>query len=349
MRLLKKALIKGEGEVKLLPESIDDLWHLKHLIEKGDLVYALTFRKVESATDKLRPEQKERRPMRLGVRVESVEFHRFANRLRVSGTIESGQDVGSHHTLSIEPMRDVSIVKKWRADQLERINKAIEESNRPEIAILTIESGEAHIGVLRQYGVEEVSSITQEGGKLEEASQPTFFAEVYEQLLHTGAHNYVIAGPGFIKDDFVRYASQRDKEFEDRCVIENTTSVGISGFQEALRRGAVDRLVKDAHLVTEARLIEALMKEIAADGKAAYGMDEVKRAEEWGAVETLLIADDTLRQERERDTDIDALLTRVNNAQGRVVVFSTEFEPGKRLEKLGGIAALLRFRLEAAE
>jgi protein pelota len=29
-----------------------------------------------------------------------------------------------------------------------------------------------------------------------------------------------------------------------------------------------------------------------------------------------------------------------------VVVFSTEFEPGKRLEKLGGIAALLRFKLQ---
>ncbi|MGZ4903675.1 MAG: mRNA surveillance protein pelota [Halobacteriota archaeon] len=349
MRLLKKALIKGEGEVKLLPESIDDLWHLKHLIEKGDLVYALTFRKVESATDKLRPEQKERRPMRLGVRAESVDFHRFANRLRVSGTIESGQDIGSHHTLNIEPMHDVSIVKKWRPDQLERINKAIEESNRPEIAILTIESGEAHIGVLRQYGVEEVSSITQGGGKLEEASQPAFFAEVYDQLINTGAHDYVIAGPGFIKDDFIRFASQRDKEFADRCVVENTTSVGISGFQEALRRGAVDRLVKDAHLVKEARLIEALMKEIAVDGKAAYGMNEVKRAEEWGAIDTLLIADDTLRQEREKDTGIDALLQKVSNAQGHVVVFSTEFEPGKRLEKLGGIAALLRFKLERAE
>ena len=349
MRLLKKVLVKGEGEITLLPESVDDLWHLKNLIAKGDLVFAFTFRKVESATDKLRPEQKERKPMRLGVRVESVDFHRFANRLRISGTIESGQDVGSHHTLNIEPMRDVSIIKRWRADQLERINKAIKESNRPEIAILTIESGEAHIGVLRQYGVEEVASITQAGGKLEETSQTGFFTEVYDQLLHTGAQSYVIAGPGFIMDDFIRFASQQNKGFADRCVVENTTSVGISGFQEVLRRGAIDRLVKDAHLVTEARLMEALMKEIAVDGKAAYGMGEVKRAEEWGAIDTLLIADETLRQEREKNAGIDVLLTKVSNTEGQIVVFSTEFEPGKRLEKLGGIAALLRFKLEAAE
>jgi protein pelota len=80
MRLLKRSLIRLEGKISLLPESVDDLWHLKHLIEKGDLVFALTFRKIESATDKLRPEKLERKPMRLGIRVDSVEFHRFANR-----------------------------------------------------------------------------------------------------------------------------------------------------------------------------------------------------------------------------------------------------------------------------
>jgi protein pelota len=346
MRLLKKSLVKLEGEITLLPESIDDLWHLRHLVEKGDLVFALTFRKVESASDKLRPEKTERKPMRLGIRVDSVEFHRFANRLRISGTIESGQDVGSHHTLSIEPLRDVSIIKRWRRDQIDRITKAIQESNRPEIAIATIESGEAHIGVLRQYGVEEVASIAQSAGKLDESSQTEFFAQIYNQLLNTAAQDYIVAGPGFIKDDFVRFATQKDSSFPDRLIVENTTSVGISGFQEVLRRGAVDRLIKDAHLVRETRLIDALLGEIAVNGKAAYGMAEVAKAHEWGAIDTLLIGDMTLRGERERGTAIDELLTAVNNSNGHVVVFSTEFEPGKRLEKLGGIAALLRFKLQ---
>lgn len=346
MRLLKRSLVKLEGEITLLPESVDDLWHLKHLIEKGDLVFALTFRKVESATDKLRPEKTERKPMRLGIRVDSVEFHRFANRLRVSGTIELGQDVGSHHTFSVEPLRDVSIIKQWKRDQLDRITKAIEESQRPEIAIVTIESGEAHIGVLRQYGVEEVASITQSAGKLEESSQIDFFVQIYDQLGHTGAEEYIIAGPGFIKDDFIRFATQKDKDLPNRIIVENTTSVGISGFQEVLRRGAVDRLIKDAHLVREARLIDALLGEIAVGGKAAYGMDEVTKAREWGAIDTLLIADDTLRNEREKGVTIDELLTAVNSSNGHVVVFSTDFEPGKRLEKLGGIAALLRFKLQ---
>ncbi len=88
-------------------------------------------------------------------------------------------------------------------------------------------------------------------------------------------------------------------------------------------------------------------------------------AVELGAVETLLIVDETLRSLREAkagsgtDTDIgvevdakvdriidaDNLLRQVEHAQGRVVVFSSEFEPGRRLDALGGIAALLRFKI----
>jgi len=35
----------------------------------------------------------------------------------------------------------------------------------------------------------------------------------------------------------------------------------------------------------------------------------------------------------------------VEHSQGSIVVFSTVFEPGQKLLALGGIAALLRFRI----
>ena len=38
-------LKNNSGEIRLLPESIDDLWHLQHLVAPGDLVFATTFRK----------------------------------------------------------------------------------------------------------------------------------------------------------------------------------------------------------------------------------------------------------------------------------------------------------------
>ena len=75
MRVLRKDLRGDVGEITLLPESLDDLWHLQHLIERGDLVFALTHRKVPAIADKARPEKLERRAVRLGIRVEDIEFH----------------------------------------------------------------------------------------------------------------------------------------------------------------------------------------------------------------------------------------------------------------------------------
>ncbi len=132
-------------------------------------------------------------------------------------------------------------------------------------------------------------------------------------------------------------------------MIEDTVSTGIPGFLEVLRRGAVDRIVQESRIGREAELMDSLMREIATDGLCAYGIAEVVDALEFGAVETLMIVDETLRGFREAKAgsgvDADALMRKVEHAQGRVVVFSSEFEPGTRLDALGGIAALLRFKV----
>ena len=94
--------LKGPyGEIRLFPESLDDLWHLEHLITPGNLVFATTLRTVDTATDKLRPEKAEKRPVRLGIRLERVEFHPYANRLRVVGVSESGVDFSPFYTLIV--------------------------------------------------------------------------------------------------------------------------------------------------------------------------------------------------------------------------------------------------------
>ena len=166
MRVLKKNLRGDEGEIALLPESLDDLWHLQHLIARGDLVFALTHRKVPAIADKARPEKMERKTVRLGVKVEDVEFHMYSNWLRVHGIIKSGMDVGAYHTLNIEVGTDLSILKyHWRPDLLARIDEAVAESLRPRVVIALVEEGEATIGILRQFGVQMAAELRQGSGK----------------------------------------------------------------------------------------------------------------------------------------------------------------------------------------
>ena len=58
MRVIHKDM--KHGKIKLVPETLDDLWHLNHLIEEGDLVTALTWRREKAEADKLRPERLEK-------------------------------------------------------------------------------------------------------------------------------------------------------------------------------------------------------------------------------------------------------------------------------------------------
>ena len=172
MRVTKRNLKGKEGEIAITPETLDDLWHLKYIIEPGDVVFSLTKRRVEGASDKLRPEKIEKKPMRLGVRIEKVEFHKFSNRLRLHGMIESGQDAGAYHSLKIEEGTNLSVIKTWKNDQLARITEAEAAAKRPRVVIVTIEEGEASIGLERYYGVEEYSIVKVGSGKGALRKQP---------------------------------------------------------------------------------------------------------------------------------------------------------------------------------
>jgi protein pelota len=343
MHILKKSLRGEEGEISLLPESLDDLWHLKHIIEEGDLVFSSTQRKAPSIADKLRPEKMEKRTVRLGIQVTDVEFHIYSNWLRVHGVIRSGIDVGSYHTLNIEAGSDLSIIKRWRVDQLERIDEAVAESRRPKVVLALVEEGEATLGVLRQFGVQTLADLRAGSGKGGgEERRSLFLREIageIERAAGTDAQ-VILAGPGFTKEDLRKVIISRYPELAGRIVMEDASSVGVSGFQEVLRRGAVSRVLETSRIAQEARLIEDLFREIATSGRAAYGIKEVENAISFGAVESLLVLDELARR---RETD--PLMRAVRDARGKVVIFSSEFEPGERLRSLGGVAALLRFKI----
>jgi len=106
MRIDGRTRIEGGRERwTLVPESLDDLWHLSYVLEPGDLVSGDTTRRIQRNDDRMRDTGGEREPMSVTITVDESEFHKFANRLRVSGTIESASredQVGHHHTLNVE-------------------------------------------------------------------------------------------------------------------------------------------------------------------------------------------------------------------------------------------------------
>jgi len=333
--------LKGnDGEIRLFPESIDDLWHLQHIICTGDLVFATTFRSVDTAGDKIRPEKVEKRPVRLGVRIERLEFSEHGIRLRLTGIIEQGVDTGAHHTINVETGYEISVIKHWRPLNLERIERAVKASVYGVIHILTLEEGEAELFRLRQYGPESIITITAGSGKgAETESRTGFFEQVLSHVTEISGP-LIIAGPGFIKDDFVKFAKNRSSAVMEKAVVVETRRIGRGAVQEVIGKGALDKLIEDLQLSREVRLMDEVLLRISQEGAVAYGLKEVREAIGYGAAEQILIADTLLR-----DQEIARLIEQAESMKATVVVLSSRFEPGERLVALGGIAALLRYNL----
>ncbi|MCY4729243.1 mRNA surveillance protein pelota [Natronomonas gomsonensis] len=355
MRIADRTRTEGGRErISVVPESLDDLWHLTYVLEPGDHVDGDTTRRIQRDDDKTRDTGGQREPMWVKIEVSDVEFAKFANRLRVGGEIiecSREDQLGFHHTLNIEEHDELTIEKVWQVDQLERLQEAVEAAENPEVAIATVEEGEAHVHTVAQYGVDERASITGTTGKGEYArGRDELFAELTEVLKRMDVSAIILAGPGFTKQDALEYIEDETPEVTEKIQTVDTASVGDRGVHEVLKRGAVDRVQTETRISKEAELIDELMTQIGEGAKAAYGIDEVMKAADYGAVETLLLLDERLREERagegEWDVDANELVETVERQGGDVTVFSHEFDPGKQLSNLGGVAALLRYRLD---
>lgn len=355
MRIAERTTVEGGRErLTVVPENVDDLWHLSYVIEPGDHVRADTTRRIQRNDDQLRDTGGEREHLQIELAVEDVEFARFANRLRVGGTIEdcSREDqLGLHHTINVEEHTELDIEKEWKPDQLDRVEEAAESSDNPDVAVVTVEEGQAHVHTVAQYGTEERASLSGPTGKGEYAQPRTdLFAELTDVVRRLDVDAIVLAGPGFTKQDALEYIEEDAPAVAEQITTVDTASVGDRGVHEVLKRGAIEEIQRETRIADESALIDTLMERIATGAKVAYGPESVAEAAEYGAVEELLVLDDRLREERsgtgEWAIDIDAVIESTEQQGGDVTVFSSEFDPGRQLANLGGIAALLRYRLQ---
>lgn len=349
MRVVHKDL--KHGKIKLVVETLDDFWHLQHLVEPNDIVTAQTWRREREVGDKLRPERLKKRRVTLSIRVEGVEFHKHANRLRLLGTILRGPDIGKHHSFSLEFGSALAITKNWRPDHLDRIREAVRASRRPRVLLVALDDVSAEFALVRQYGLDEIGMISRaKVGKRyaveREADERKFFhklaAAMNDIISRESVRAAIVAGPGFTKDAFVEFLREKYPELIPKVKIDNISSGGRVGLYEIVRRGLVERVSRENRVSFETSLVEQLMMEIAKGGPATYGEAEVKRAASLGAVERLLVADELLRRNR---AGVEGVLEQARRTRGKVIIVSTEHDAGKQLRALGGIAALLRFKV----
>ena len=345
MRLLGED--RSSESVKLQVETDEDLWHLYNIIEEGDLVTASTTRREEKSADKLRAEKMEKKRMTLGIRIQKIEFSEEDLRLKLLGIIETGpQDIGQHHTLIFENGDSLTIQKKhWRATQIERVQRAVSDSKKPRIIFVSLDQDEATIAILRQFGLKEVTTIRsgRSGKQYEEKpSVDGYHGEIHSKLKFLMEPNMplVLLGPGFEKEALADDLKKIDPALYSKIYVYHTGQSGMVGVNELMKAGMGADVLRESSVGAELEAVEQLMTAISKDGLGTYGPNEVMNAAMSGAVDKLLILDKKVREQ-----DLDEMVRAVESQKGEVIIVSSQHDGGKILESLGGIGALLRYKV----
>lgn len=337
------------GEIKLIAENLDDIWHLYNIIQEGDLVRAVTFRtQDDQKDDRIRAVKTEKKRMKLGIKVEKVSFHEFSNRLRIQGVIVEGpQDLGQHHTFNVDTdiLEPITLAKEhWRHHDLERLQEAVQQRTEPVLLFVSLDEDTATIAMLRQSGVQQIADVdAHRSGKMYESKETS--SEYYGETLaivktaKTPGAPLVVIGPGFAREHLIDFIKNKDPGLLDSYVTYPTCTAGMNGVHEAIKVGVVDKLTKDNRVSKETQAVEHLLEEIQKDGLATYGSKEVETALQQGAVQTLLISDVCIRSRQG-----EQLLDLARKTSSGFLIINTLHEAGKKFESLGGVAALLRYK-----
>jgi protein pelota len=352
MKIIKKDFRKGYATIKV--ENLDDLWYISQVIDSGDEVKARTFRKIKLGESDSRQTKVIKKPVTIKIRVEKVEFDKYGKSLRVSGIIVEGPDDvprGSHHTIPFEESTIATIIKQeWPLYQARRLEDA-EKRKSSNIILLVHDREEAVFALLKEQGYDVLAHIEGDVEKKDDSHEKKgdFYKEL-EKMLSEYQNRYsptaiIIASPAFWKETLQKQIT--DPALKLKIHLATCSSVGIPAIEEVLKRPELARLLKDERAAQESALVEELLSEISKQGMAVYGRKETKEAVNAGAAKCLMVTDELIRKARLEGvfSQLESIMRAAEAMKGDVFIINSDNDAGKKLDGLGGIGAILRYKL----
>lgn len=332
--------------LELVPESLDDLWSLERILEKGDLVGGSSERKIKAEEGR----KAQKIVVWIELEAEKIEFHESYKQLRVSGKMKAMKpqeffEANAFHSIEFGLKDKIKIKKnKIKEFQIETIEKAVKSSGRNQLLLIVMDDEEATIAEASEKGL-KVKAVIKSGKqgkrfKEEKGKENKYFEELLKKIEGEKKEKKLIAGPGFTKSEFKKFLEKKNVKLH--AVFESSNSVGKTGLNELVKKGIIEKVLHESMLVKENKKMEEIMKDARKDNSTIeYGLKEIQKAVEKGAVEELIVSDKKFFEEREK---IQELMEKVESFKGKVMLFSSEHEAGEYLNGFGGIIAVLRFR-----
>lgn len=338
------------GHCSLTIESAEDLWSLRRLIAKGDVLVTRSSRVVKRKEEFARPDKGERVQVTLSLSVEEVHLDSSIERIRVKGTIieasdESVTKAGSH-SVTLSPGHSLTLRKKSWSPLDTRLVRPAAKSRR--FVIVAVDRREAGVGTLRGSHLAVVTTVESGlGGKQgEELSPRPYVSKVVEVITQVSQEGdrVVVGGPGNFKNAVCNQVKERLKG-KPVVTVEGLDLTGADGVHAMIKTQSFQEEARDSLVVEMQKVVAEVVRRISgADPKVAYSLPRVSSAAASGAVAACVVSDNVFSAGLNED-EVVGVLNLVEERGGSVYLADASMEFGKQVSSFGGIVALLRYAL----
>lgn len=337
----------------LTVESAEDLWTLRRLIAKGDVVVTRSSRVVKREDEYSRPDKGERVKVTVALSVDEVHLDSSIERIRVRGTIVEASDdsvtkAGSH-SITISPGHALTL-RKARWSELDARLVRPPKGSTSRFVLVAADRREAGVGTLSGSHLAVLTTVESGlGGKMGEEQSPQPYiskvAGIVSQAFQEG-DKVVVAGPGNFKNAIANQVRGRLKP-APVDLLEGLDLTGSDGIRALVKTPSFQDLAKDSLAVEIQRLVAEAVKRIStSDPKVAYTLPRVAEAAAAGAVDSGAFSNDVFAHGVDEERLV-GVLNEIEARGGKVYLADSSMEYGKQVSSFGGVIALLRYGLRA--
>jgi len=339
-----------ENTVSFIAEETDDLLTIRRLLKKGDKIVGETTRVIKQEKDYSRPDKGERIKIRLAIEVEKIALDDVLDRIRAGGTItESNNDAvphGSHHSFILKLNEPFNLVKKRWTSVEKKLAKKKQDGET--FVLVAIDTGDCGIGKLKGTHLHLLPNMySGSSGKRYKSNFKIekFFDDVTKALSTVVQKDdmVIIFGPGETRKKFGNFLSKTTLGQKIQIkVVEGIDSGGEDGIHIFTKSDSMKEIMSNSKLAKVSQIIDEVM--ILANKtskKFSMGLEETRKADEFGAIESLVFSEKVIQEYDEQEV-ID-FLNDVDSKGGELFSVDSSTDVGLRVSGLGGIISLLRF------
>ncbi len=340
-----------KGIVKLRVTDPEDLWYLTHLVDPGDFITGKTTRKMKLGEGENAKTIK--RTFTVTIEAETIQLDDTGTSVRINGKIKAGPEEipqGVYQAVELQEGEEFTLEKvHWLSYQKQKLEEAAEKKYSYLLCLFDRE--EALFALTKKKGFDILLQVHGEAAKKRAVVEikKDFYAQIIK-VIETYNARYepqmiILASPAFYKEDLLKKITA--PEVKKKIVLVTCSDISQRSLDEVIKSEELAQTLHFSRARQEQVLVEEVLQEISKNNLAVYGWKEVQQACEAGAVRILILTDALIHQKKLSGhyEELDLMMKHSDALQGGINILSSEQEAGKRIDGLGGIAALLRYKL----